>query len=248
MGTQPQTQLGLPERRDPANSPTTYMTKTHPIKKHSVRCCSALPTSIPSRTRLQRRLPLHRLQNQALHAQNLRACRHPPKAYQQAPAQDSGAMGDSNRRPAQRPAVPVGIRRLHIFKRCMRIRSSACATGACRYAKRPRLSTSPIWPGDQGAPPTRKYIAAKARAAALNSQPIVSQAPPRDLPPFIYILLTPLRGSDVMVELPGPILNRAALIAQRLLRDCTSRKDDRRTRTERSQNSSSPTSSPLERI
>ena len=41
----------------------------------------------------------------------------------------------------------------------------------------------------------------------------------RTVPTLSEILLTPLRSSDVYSELPGPILSRAALFTQRLLRD-----------------------------
>lgn len=41
----------------------------------------------------------------------------------------------------------------------------------------------------------------------------------RALPPLVQIILTPLRGSDVNTDLPGPIFNRAALFTQRLLRE-----------------------------
>ena len=109
---------------------------------------------------------------------------------------------------------------LPLFSKCLRVASAPCATKACTRVKRPRPSSSPTWRGGAGAPPTRTHNATVARiAAGLNSPPATNISAPRALPTLTEILLSPLRTSDVYSELPGPILNRAALFALRLLRD-----------------------------
>lgn len=109
---------------------------------------------------------------------------------------------------------------LHVCRRCMRILAAPCKQKSGTYTPRPCAATTPVWRGDDRAPPTRTSNASAAHAAhALNAPFLPGSAPIRDLPSLVDSILTPLRSSGVNNELPGPILDRAALSPQRLPRE-----------------------------
>ena len=100
------------------------------------------------------------------------------------------------------------------------------AQAAAAQATRLSGQTPPTPPAH---PPTPTH-AAPPTSPATPSMPATGYAPPRQPPPSLYkpptnlpstldILLTPIRACDVHSTLPGPILARAAIFSQRLLRN-----------------------------